>query len=182
MLVADTASNVLFEIRKPDAACMGAEVLGKIPDLGLSAPRFITWGRYPGGAAVTNARGNSVAVFRHKSTGDPRTPSIALELDGSPVSDGGLKGPAGIAIDDDGNAWVANNAPGANSISEIARVTEMFDKTPGTRLPLSPESGFTGTGLDHPFGIAIDNSGNVWVTNQGDNSVTVFISVAHPSY
>jgi len=181
ILIADPASNVLFEIKKPDAACRGAEVLGKTASLGLSAPRFITWGRYPGDAAVTNAMGNSIAVFTHKSTGDPRTPSMALDVYGSPFTGGGLKGPAGIAIDGDANAWVANNAPGANSVSEIARV-EMLNKTPGTRLPLSPQGSFTGAGLDRPFGIAIDNSGNVWVTNQGNNSVTVFIGAAHASY
>jgi streptogramin lyase len=33
-------------------------------------------------------------------------------------------------------------------------------------------NGYTGAGLNYPYGIAIDGSGNVWVTNELGNSVT----------
>ena len=82
---------------------------------------------------------------------------------------------AGVVIDGDANAWVANNAPGANSISEIGHVTKMFAHT---GMPLSPDAGFDGPALARPFGIAIDGAGDVWVTNPDSNSVTVFFGVA----
>jgi hypothetical protein len=64
----------------------------------------------------------------------------ARAVGGSPFTGGGLKGPAGIARDIEGNAWVANNALGANSISEILMGT---DDHP-TGMPLSPPGGFSG--------------------------------------
>ena len=132
---------------------------------------------------MTNAGNNSVAVFSDLSRVDPRALSnTPRELTGSPFKGGGLNNPAGIVIDGNANAWVANSAPGANSISEIGHVSDMFGNTTGTGAPLSPEAGFVGPGLDRPFGIALDNSGNVWVTNRGGNSVTVFLGVALPPF
>jgi hypothetical protein len=40
---------------------------------------------------------------------------------------------------------------------------------------LSPSSGFLGTGLNRPYGVAVDQFGNVWFTNEGNDSLTVFI-------
>ncbi len=163
--IADAGANALFMIKRPDAACRGAMLLGKITGGGLSAPRFLAW---IGGfvtLVVTNPGNNSVAGFAHRPEygGTPRA------VGGSPFTGGGLKSPAGIASGSYRNAWVANNAPGANSISEIST-----DDHP-TGTPLSPPGGFSGAGLDRPYGIAVDDNGNVWVTNQAGNSVTVFI-------
>jgi hypothetical protein len=55
---------------------------------------------------------------------------------------GGLNQPAGIAIDPQGNLWVSNSA--TTSVSEFT----------STGLPLSG-SGFSGSGITHPLGIAI---------------------------
>ncbi|HTT76022.1 MAG TPA: hypothetical protein VMF50_08580 [Candidatus Binataceae bacterium] len=37
-----------------------------------------------------------------------------------------------------------------------------------------------GAGFNSPFGIAIDESGNIWITNNGGNSVAEFVGVAGP--
>jgi len=66
---------------------------------------------------------------------------------------GGLNEPTALAVDGQGNVWVANY-PGA--------VTELSPQ--GNAL--SPAGGFTGGGLDQSFGLTIDNSGNVWVTDE----------------
>ncbi len=66
---------------------------------------------------------------------------------------GGLNGPAAIAIDAAGNAWVANDA---GVVVELAP----------NGSALSGPAGFTGGGLDHCFAIAVDASGNVWVTDK----------------
>jgi DNA-binding beta-propeller fold protein YncE len=176
--VADTAADALFAIEPPDYSCKGAGVLGKIAAAHLIAPQFITQEMQSGATSVTNAGSKSVAVFSHSDIGGPHPAFLPRELAGSPFTGGGLDGPAGIVIDGDSNAWVANNAPGANSISEIGHVTDIFGNTVGTGLPLSPAVGFNGPGLDRPFAIAIDKSGSVWVTNRGGNSVTVFLGAA----
>jgi hypothetical protein len=39
----------------------------------------------------------------------------------------------------------------------------------------------SGADLNSPYGIALDGSGNVWITNSGNNSVSAFIGVAAPT-
>ncbi|MBB5064180.1 NHL repeat-containing protein [Granulicella mallensis] len=74
---------------------------------------------------------------------------------------GTLSVPFEIAVDDAGNAWVANSV--ANSVVEFSSAGKL----------LSGANGYgSGGGLNEPFGIAIDGSGNAWVTNLQGNSVT----------
>lgn len=112
---------------------------------------------------------------------DEREEEPSRIVPGSPFRGGGLAGPEGIARDSDGAVWIANHAPRANSISFIAgQLGLAFLGRIQVGQPLSPDSGFSGAGLDRPYGIAIDKWGNVWVTNQGNDSVTVFVGAAHP--
>jgi hypothetical protein len=46
---------------------------------------------------------------------------------------------------------------------------------------VTPATGYSGAGLSTPGGIAVDLSGNLWVTNSSDNSVTEVLGVAAPS-
>jgi sugar lactone lactonase YvrE len=99
------------------------------------------------------------------------------------ITGGGLDGPRGIAIDGSGNVWVANRV--GNSVTELNPAGS----------PLSPAIGFTGGGLAYsggnvnvagvPVGIAIDGSGDVWVTNESTggagSGVTEFIGAAAPT-
>ena len=41
---------------------------------------------------------------------------------------------------------------------------------------ISPSTGFTGGGLNVPYGIAVDAAGNVWVANYGGSSISEFNS------
>ena len=47
---------------------------------------------------------------------------------------------------------------------------------------LSPNAGFTSTTMSstNPMALAIDGSGDVWVTNNGNSSVTEFIGAGVP--
>ena len=96
----------------------------------------------------------------------------SLKLDAA--TGGGLLRPQGIAVDGAGAVWVANYQ--GNSLSELGGSSSA---APGTFL--SPATGF---GLDAsllaPYGLAIDASGNLWVTNSGSNTLTQFIGVAAP--
>jgi hypothetical protein len=117
-----------------------------------------------GNVWVANFFGNSISEV--SSTG-------AVLLKGQ--TGGGVDHPQAVAIDGAGKVWVGNYHAG--TLSEFAGSTAA---TPGT--PLSPVTGFgTDAQLGTPFAIAVDQSGNLWVTNSNaSNTVTVFIGLATP--
>jgi hypothetical protein len=125
----------------------------------------------PNGANIANLFGlqTAGAPFQPDLSAAPNDFTIAITYTG-----GGLNGPAGIAIDGSGNAWISN--AGAASISEFAY----------NGAPVSPSTGFTGGGLlggiiGQAFpGIAIDDAGNVWVANLTNNSLSKFNSAGQP--
>ncbi|MGO9332172.1 MAG: two-component regulator propeller domain-containing protein [Steroidobacteraceae bacterium] len=124
--------------------------------------------------------------------------SSGTPLTGSPYTGGGLKGAAAIAIDGDGNAWVASNGPETYSNEGGLPGPSGFGNSRITELSssgraLSPSSGFTAGFMNVPTGIAIDGAGDVWVINDSFNSgpttalsganngVTEFIGAAAPT-
>ncbi|WP_263367706.1 NHL repeat-containing protein [Edaphobacter bradus] len=87
---------------------------------------------------------------------------------------GGVVHPVGLSIDGAGNVWVANFR--GNSLSELAGSAS---SAPGKAL--SPAAGWApDAALLEAYGIAIDASGNVWVSNFGNNSITEFVGLAVP--
>jgi streptogramin lyase len=88
---------------------------------------------------------------------------------------GGVDHPEAVAIDGAGRVWVSNFHAG--SISEFAG-----NKLPSPGTALSPATGLgTDAQLGSPFALAIDESGNLWVSNSaGANTVTVFVGLATP--
>jgi streptogramin lyase len=102
-----------------------------------------------------------------------------------PISDstvGGINHPAFVVVDAAQNVWISNYR--GSSITEIAG---NHTNVPGGTA-LSPTTGTYGKGgfgldaaLDGPLGIALDRAGNVWVSNQGANTVTMFFGLAAPT-
>ena len=89
---------------------------------------------------------------------------------------GGLSHPQGIAVDGAGNLWVANFR--ANAITELAGASSA---SPGSAL--SPANGLgSSANLIQAYALAVDSSGNLWVTNSGANSntLTEYIGLAAP--
>lgn len=94
---------------------------------------------------------------------------------------GGLDTPSGIAVDGNGTVWVTNYH-GA-TFTELAGVGST---NPGAAL--SPSTGFgVDAGLVEPYGVAIDGSGNVWISNFASvpvagqvGTITKFIGLAAP--
>jgi streptogramin lyase len=116
-----------------------------------------------GNVWIANYYGNSVSEVDTCGT---------LKLDAA--TGGGLLRPQGIAVDGAGTVWVANFQ--GNSLSELSSSSST---APGSLL--SPSSGFgTDASLLDPYALAIDASGNLWVTNAGKNTLTQFIGVAAP--
>ncbi len=87
---------------------------------------------------------------------------------------GSIYHPQGIAVDGSGAVWVANfRAP---YLVELAGATS---KTPGTAL--SPAAGLgADANLLEAYALSIDASGNIWITNQGANTITRFVGLAVP--
>jgi streptogramin lyase len=89
---------------------------------------------------------------------------------------GGVNHPQAIAIDGAGKVWTGNLH--GQTLSEFSGSSST---APGT--PLSPAAGLgTDAQLASPFAVAIDQSGNVWVSNSsnGINTVTTFVGLATP--
>jgi streptogramin lyase len=87
---------------------------------------------------------------------------------------GGVYYPESLAIDGAGAVWAVNYH--GKSFSGFTSATGG-----ASSAAISPASGFgLDAGLANPFGIAVDASGNVWVTNFAGNSVTQFVGVATP--
>ena len=89
---------------------------------------------------------------------------------------GGLYYPTAIDIDANGYVWIGNNGSGTNSgDSSVSQFTPQ-----GKALSPITGYGFTSTGageLNELFSLAIDSTGNIWVTNeqnegQGNGSLT----------
>jgi hypothetical protein len=92
--------------------------------------------------------------------------------DGSPVSpdagwtDGDLSHPQGVAVDQQGNIWIANNY-GPESAPDQGNVVVYPGGDPAKAITI------TGGGLNHPFAIQIDGFGRAWVTNAGEGGANL---------
>ena len=110
---------------------------------------------------------NSISELN--SSGSAISPSTGFTGGGL---NGGVAGPNGIAVDAAGNVWVANSYCEESCAAQGSDVSEF--NSSGTAI--SPDTGFTGGGLDIPYGIAVDAAGNVWVTNYGNSGISEFNS------
>lgn len=101
---------------------------------------------------------------------------------GSPFFGGGISGSGwGVFVDTGNNVWVSNfgfqdppcqflqNRAPHNSISEFS--------ADGT--PISPTQGFTDGNMSWPMGAALDRSGNIWIANCGNDTVTRYAGGDH---
>ncbi len=96
---------------------------------------------------------------------------------------GGLSYPAQLAVDGSNRVWVANRD--GNSISAFrndgAAISPATGYRPSGQLAPDPTIPPTAVGVRTPHGLAIDGSGNIWITNFTANSVTEFVGLATPA-
>jgi hypothetical protein len=136
---------------------------------------------------ATDAQGNLwVADYLGGTVPDNDGTFADLASDGSILVSnatvGGINHPAMVAVDAAQNVWFTN-FQGA-SITEIAG----NGTAAGAGTAISPSVGAYGVGgygldasLHAPFGIAPDRSGNIWVSNQNVNAITMFFGLASPT-
>ena len=117
-----------------------------------------------GNVWVANYSGNSISEIS----------SSGAVLSKGSYTGGGIAHPQAIAIDGTGNVWIANYR--GLSITELAGATAT---APGSAL--SPSGGLgADADLLEAYAIAVDASGNLWISNFGSNTLTQFIGLASP--
>jgi streptogramin lyase len=129
---------------------------------------------------ATDSQGNVwVANFLNSSFSEVGPDGTVL-INQQPV-DSGTANPYAAAIDAAQNVWFTNLD--GDSILEVAGP---HATTPGAEL--SPSTGVHGHGgfgrdatLFLPFSLAPDRSGNLWVSNEGMDTVTLFFGLTAPT-
>lgn len=153
--LANFSSNTVTKI-SADGTSAAAYVCCDAPD-GLAIDGL-------GNVWVANYYGDSVSLLSAQGT-----------LLSAGFKGGGIVHPQGIAVDGVGNVWVANYR--GPSITELAGASS--SNTVGTIL--SPATGWAPeAGLLEAFALAIDASGNIWVTSFGSNQLTEYVGLAAP--
>ncbi len=91
--------------------------------------------------------------------------------DGGPATSSNIGRPSGVAVDANGNLFIADTYN--NRIREVVKSTGAMITIAGTGA-----TGYSGDGgpatsamLNSPFGVAVDSSGNVYFSDQGNNRV-----------
>jgi sugar lactone lactonase YvrE len=150
---------------------------GNVDGLGAAA-------RFRGGGSIAvDGQGNLFVADADNDTIRKVTPAGAVTtLAGSPGMTGTADGPgpaarfnapAGIAVDATGNAYVADY--GNNTIRKISPVgvVSTLAGSPGNPGPSGDSADGTGSaaGFFHPGGLAVDISGNVFVSDTGNGTL-----------
>jgi streptogramin lyase len=129
-------------------------------------------GNGPEGLAIDQSGNVWVPNFEDDSICEISGAGIVLSSGG--YTSASLDDPDDIAIDGAGTVWISNYR--GPSLTELAGATSSI---PGTVL--SPAGGLgPDAGLLEAYSLAIDASGNLWVSNKGNNTLTEFIGLAAP--
>jgi streptogramin lyase len=154
-------------------ANQSSNTITKVSTTGPAYKSYVV-GNGPSGVAVD--ANNNVWSANYYGDSIGAVSSAGSVLSGaSGFTGGGVVHPQGIAADGAGTVWVANYR--GPSISQLAGVGAKA----GTGTALSPAAGWAPDAqLLEAFGLAIDASGNIWVSNFGSNTLTEFVGMASP--
>jgi sugar lactone lactonase YvrE len=131
----------------------------------------ITCGEGPSGVAVDGQ--NNIWVANYFTSSIAEISNTGNLISGN-YTGGGINHPQGIAVDGGGSVWIANYR--GSSITELAGASAA---TPGAAI--SPAIGYgSDSNLFESFGLAIDASGNIWISSFASNTIVEFLGVAAP--
>jgi hypothetical protein len=118
----------------------------------------------------------ALAPFQTPLSMAPPDFSVALGFNGGGITLGG--GTVAVAIDALGDAWITTGVQNANvhSLTEISPAGVYLS---GSTVGAS--TGFDSSTLNSPIGIAIDQSGFIYVANNGQNDILKFNSDGTPN-
>jgi streptogramin lyase len=104
------------------------------------------------------------------------------------ITSGGISHPSHIAIDASQNVWISNlHTPTNDSSSGSEPKNQSFSELAGSNSssPGTAISRSTGYGLDAglllPYALAVDPSGNIWISNTGGASLVMFFGMGAPT-
>jgi|GEM_PF-157521 len=139
----------------PSGRVIGTYATGSYPAGGIAIDKdgnvlITNWGAKSGTAGIPGTAPGQSNVTKLSPSGE----FLASYIAGS--------SPGGIAIDSQGNIWVANKGSGKVGLG----------LTDSNVTKLSPSGETLGTYIagSHPEGLAIDPDGNVWIVNKGDGT------------
>ena len=149
---------------------LGDNHVVKVSPDGTSVTAFVS-GEGPSGLAIDQNNNVWTANYYDDSIGLLNNSGTSL---GTFTANRAILRPQGIALDGAGNVWVANYR--AKYLTELAGS--------GAAVPGAPLIPTTGIGADagllETYALVIDASGNLWVTNEGTNTITKFVGLATP--
>ena len=128
-----------------------------------------------GNAWISDYGASAFSVISTSASGD------AILINEQPLLGPGLvSAPSGLAVDAAQNVFVANLF--GESITELAGIHST--RALGTQLSPPTGFGYPASGSPRvlsPEAVAPDASGNLWVTNNGNNNLIVFFGLAAPT-
>lgn len=153
----------------------------------ITAPGVVGPGAIFSGPAVAGPNGIALDASSNFWFANSGGPSVSLftnagQLIGPAVASG-FGTIASIAIDGNSRAWVPScnqyctTPTGGNTLPDSIVELQFSNSTISV---FSPSQGYQNPGLSAPAAVAIDGSGNVWITNSGTAGVTVLLGAAAP--
>lgn len=173
-----TAKNLQFPVAiATDSKCnayvanQSTDTITQVLADGSGFTDFVT-GDGASGLAIDAADNVWVANYYANTVG--LVSAAGKVLSGAGFTTSSLIQPQGIAVDAAGNAWVASYH--GSSITEFSSASSA-----SLGAVLSPSAGWApDSNLVEPYAMAIDASGNIWVSNFGSDTLTEFVGLAAP--
>jgi len=167
LYVADATNNEVWVFPATAAHDVDAVPLASIQGshTGLNVPEGVAVDA-TGKVYVSNFNGNTITVYAAGASGDDAP--IATLAGPSTV----LQRPEGLAFDGAGRLYVVNDiGPGAGTVTVYAAGPT------GNAAPITTIGG-PSTGLDNPWGVAVDATGRIYVSNPGATSILIYAAGA----
>jgi Putative Ig domain/NHL repeat len=179
LFIADTGNNVIREVIQATGIIITVAGNGTAGDGGAGATAQLNG---PHGVAVDSSgnlfiadTGNNVIREVVQATSNiitvAGTGAAGYSGDGGPASSAELNAPFGVAVDANGNIFIADT--GNNAVREVVQATGYIITVAGTGSAGYSGDGATATSaqLNGPVSVAVDQSGNLFIADSGNNAV-----------
>jgi hypothetical protein len=124
-----------------------------------------------------NAQGTGVYVVNSTATGLNACNYYNTES-------GNSVAPYGAAVDGADNVWITNTTGGTSGVGSLAELSSStgLNLSSTNFQPINQISGTVSNVLNDPLNVAVDISGDIFITNYSGNSIVEFIGLATPLY